>query len=275
MTNVDMNHHLNQSYLRGQAARVKTMDLCLSDGTPVPFRKAIVNEETGVPVSVVGSGYNVVQHNEILSALDTAADKLGDKVPRGVSFARRGAVMRALFKFPHLEQDDPIRGKLCPVIRITNSYDGTTSLHIEIGAFRFVCTNMAIGGGGFHFFKIRAIHTSDIDIIEIEKGFSSALGAFPGVVKRFQELSETSASPELMKKLTRALEPVNRRMLGHVLDGYQAGISSAYNVYNRCTDYATHRSRSMAGGFRLLAITNDLFFRQGEQETQDQVDLAA
>ena len=38
--------------------------------------------------------------------------------------------------------------QICPCLKLENSYDGTSKVTVHIGAFRFVCMNLAVGGGG-------------------------------------------------------------------------------------------------------------------------------
>ena len=38
------------------------------------------------------------------------------------------------------------RDEICPCLQVRNTYDGSARIAVHIGAFRFVCTNLAVGG---------------------------------------------------------------------------------------------------------------------------------
>lgn len=93
---------------------------------PVPGRVAVVREDTGEPLAVVSDRYTLVPHQRILNAVHNALKTLDvGRVSRGSYLDRRGARIRALFKFLGLEQPVKPGDSICPCLKVLNTYDGT------------------------------------------------------------------------------------------------------------------------------------------------------
>ncbi len=96
--------------------------------------------------------------------------------------------MRALFKFPALTQ--PVlkfgRDEICPCIKIQNTYGATSKIMVHIGAFRFVCTNLAVGGGGVFADGFMSIHSGEIPIEKIAQQLESYLANFGSIVETYR-----------------------------------------------------------------------------------------
>jgi hypothetical protein len=263
MTTVDLNDHLNRNRLSGQAPPVILSDIRLDEGKPVPFARAVVNADTGEPISLVGRDYRLVTHNHLLETVESAINRLvlrESDVSRGIFFTKRGAKMRALFKFPRIQRNVTGNDTICPVVRITNSYDTTTRITIEIGAFRFVCTNFAIGGAGTFHAGFNAIHQGDIDIARIQIQIESFLDRFDQLVDTYRHWLDTPWLSVDVASLTDHLAPLGR---GH-LDRIPAltapeTIPNRFRAYNDFTFYGTHCLRTANAAFRFLDTVNHGF----------------
>lgn len=189
---IDLSAHINQT---------------LESGTPADFpvtlkpvfyrengsyesarnRMAVVREDTGEALAVVSDRYTLVPHQQILDMIHAATSRLDvGSVPRGVYLDRSGARMRALFKFPALAR--PVAGgdDICPCVKIQNSYDATSRVTVHIGAFRFVCTDLAVGGGGAFAGGFMAVHAGEIPIDEMADRLSSYLSRFESIVELYR-----------------------------------------------------------------------------------------
>ena len=258
---IDLNENLDDTALVGKAPDVELRKLYLEGAQEVPSSRAIVQVDTGEPLAVVSDQYRLVKHNELLALIDGVVDKVGgdaDRVPRGIYFEKGGAKLRALYKFPHLARTLEGTDALCPLVSVANSYDGTTRVSIGIGAFRFVCTNLAIGGGGAFASGFRSLHKGEISFERVKEDLEQYLNQFEHVIalyKRFRALPWNEPHYE------RVFEPL-RKELGerhaqHVLRAN--GSATVFDAYNRLTQYATHDTRSAATAFRLLDWVNRKF----------------
>ena len=130
----------------------------------------VVRPDTNEPLAVVSDRYTLVPHQRILDLVSEAIAQLEvGPVPRGVFVDRNGARMRALFKFPALPQSIVNGDGICPCVKVQNTYDGTSRIAVHIGAFRFVCTNLAVGGGGAFAGGFMAVHAGEIPLEDVAK----------------------------------------------------------------------------------------------------------
>jgi hypothetical protein len=262
---VDLTAHLNQTVERGHPADfpvgLKPL-FARTDGsfTQMPGRRAVVREDTGQPIAVVSDRYTLVPHQQILDLVASATAGLDvGPVPRGVYVDRNGARMRAVFKFPALARPVTPGDEICPCLKVQNTYDGSSRIAIHIGAFRFVCTNLAVGGGGAFAGGFMAIHQGEIPIEEMSERLGSYLARFDVIVELYQawlqrawEAAEAEAvaerlPKELMKRLTNG-------------QGWQ--LRTVFDAYNVATRYATHETRSYRIAFDLLDRINRSFQEQ-------------
>jgi len=262
---VDLSDPFNQTVERGHPADFP-VDLAplyygSKDGyREVPERWAVVRKDTRQSLAVVSTRYTLVPHQKILNAVEEAIKplKLGP-VPRGIYVDRDGAMMRAIFKFPELTQPISKKDEICPCLKIQNTYDGRSRIGIHIGAFRFVCTNLAVGGAGAFAGGFMSIHTGKIPLDEISEQITTYLDGFDQIVALYRLWSAQRAQEG---SLAKALNRVPERHKARIMESFQYRDDTVYQAYNAATNYATHRAYSYRVAFDLLERIN-----RGFQET--------
>lgn len=258
---VDLSAHINEDVESGNPAEfpitLKPIYIEHEEGFGiVPKRLAVVREDTGKAISVVSDRYSLVRHDELLTAVGQATQGLDvGPVPRGIYVDRGGARMRALFKFPALAE--PVRGRdsICPCIKLENSYDGTSRITAHIGSFRFVCTNLAVGGGGVFAGGFMSVHAGEIPVEQLAEQLTRYLGGFAGIVGMYRRWSEEPLSQEYFGEMLQQL-PIRAR---EAIQARAATAVSVFDGYNAATYHATHGMRSARSAFDLLARINQLF----------------
>jgi len=224
----------------------------------IPHRRAVVRKDTGEPLAVVSDRYTLVPHGRLLSLADEATKNLDvGRVEQGIYLDRNGTRLRALFKFPDLAR--PIRGQdeVCPCLKVVNTYDGTAKIAAHIGAFRFVCTNLAVGGGGAFAGGFMAVHQGEIPLEEIVKHLRHFLGGFETIVGTYRAWSETSLDQDRFAEI---VEPLPKRTALGIQEALgRSRERTVFAGYNAGTWYATHGMRSAASAFRLLKHLNRAF----------------
>jgi len=146
--------------------------------------------------------------------------------------------MRALSKFPALAEAVSDGQDICPCAKIENTYDGTSRISIQIGAFRFVCTNMAVGGGRVFAGGFVSVHEGEIPMGKVVEQLSAYLQSFSAIGGLYRFWSEVPVRPEALALI---FEGVPRRHREHLVEGTTApDCRSVYDAYNVATRYATH-----------------------------------
>ncbi len=257
---VDLSAHINHSVHDGHPADfpVSLEPVFHRSGespNPIPNRRAVVRQDTGKAIAVVSDRYQLVPHQRILDVVDQALKPLDiGPSPRGVYIDRAGARMRALFKFPGLAKPVVEPDSICPCLKIHNTYDGTSRIGIQIGAFRFVCTNLAVGGGGVFAGGFLSAHLGEVPLEEVAARLASYLLAFDDIVELYrswtsQPFEWAAVNPVVETLPSKACEAVVEAIA-------QQPCRTVFDAYNVATDYATHRTRSARTAFELLARVN-------------------
>jgi hypothetical protein len=283
---VDLNSHVNQTHIIGNPAGFPLTLLPALYQNPltgsvqqVENRHVVTRADTGQALSVVSDRYALVPHTTVLETIDTALEGLDvGPVPRGIYVSGLGAKMRAIYKFPALERTlkvnalDRSHDRLCPLIKVTNSLDGTSKISIEIGAFSFVCTNFAVGGSGVFAGGFMAAHAGVIKIESAGEQLRSFLCRFDEILDLFSRWAETPTTRDAHK---RALQYLPARYSEKLLARYSP-TCSVFDVYNQATDFCTHQLRSAQRVLQLLGEVNRGFqdvdwMTEGPTETAELV----
>lgn len=263
---IDLNDHMNLNKIQGGSADFDLAMIPAMYRNPISgeienvgSREVIVRADTGKALSVVSDRYSLVNHRDILSTIETAIEGLDvGPVPRGIYLEKEGAKMRALFKFPALERAinvnalDRRTDRLCPLIKVTNSLDGTSKVMIEIGAFSFVCTNFAVGGSGIFAGGFMSIHQGTIKLEGAAEQLRAFLSKFDAIMNLFAFWADVKARPEDHE---RAIKSLPERYAQQLLSARNPS-SSVFDVYNQATDFCTHKLRSSNRALHLLSKVN-------------------
>ena len=260
---VDLNSHLNANVTRGNRADVPvTLQPVFHEDQSgrklIPARRAIVREDTGQAIAVVSDRYTLVPHARILDLVEQAIGPLDvGPVPRGIYVDRHGARMRAIFKFPALASPILERDEICPCLQVRNTYDGSARIAVHIGAFRFVCTNLAVGGGGVFAGGFVSIHAGEIPIEKMAEQLADYLTRFEHIVRLYRQWSEQRPERGALEfVLKQSLKGRFGDLRNEVLN---VALTTVFDAYNRMTHYATHNMRSARTAFDLLERVNAAF----------------
>lgn len=260
---VDLNSYLNANRSQGNPADFAvTLQPIFCDGPEgrraIPTRRAIVREDSGNAIAVVSDRYALVPHARILDVIEQTIQPLDvGPVPRGIYVDRHGARMRALFKFPALARPVLGRDEVCPCLQVRNTYDGSARIAVHIGAFRFVCTNLAVGGGGAFAGGFVSIHAGEIPIERMADQLSAYLTRFDQIVQIYRQWSQQRPQRHdvesiLKQSLLGRFDALHDEMLA-------ATPATVFDAYNRLTHHATHSMRSARTAFDMLERVNASF----------------
>jgi len=260
---VDLNSHINASIVRGNPADFPVTLQPLfhemaDERRLVPARRAVVRQDTGEAIAVVSDRYTLVPHTSIIDLVEQAIGPLDmGPVPRGIYVDRHGARMRAIFKFPALTTAVQGQDEICPCLQVRNTYDGTARIAVHIGAFRFVCTNLAVGGGGVFAGGFMSVHAGEIPIEKMATQLAEYLTRFDEIVSLYRRWTEQRLEMGLLNSVVeRSLKGRPEGLWQQVQEAAPVTVFDAYNVM---TNYATHRMRSARTAFDLLERVNACF----------------
>jgi hypothetical protein len=167
--------------------------------------------------------------------------------------------MRAIYKFPALAAPVVGQDEICPCLQIRNTYDGSARISVHLGAFRFVCTNLAIGGTAAFAGGFVSIHAGEIQIDKIADQLADYLTRFDRIVDLYRRWSdERPDKGQLETVLQQALDGRFAHLRKTV---FEPQPQSVFEAYNRLTRVATHSLRSARRAFEMLERVNASFQR--------------
>jgi hypothetical protein len=203
----------------------------------------VFNMGTGKLASVVSKGYQIIQHDDVRSAVCETLRGLGLEVKGNLRNFRDKFVMDLVFTQEGLEVKDGEQGiKLG--IRVINSYNKSTSFRLEMFGFRMVCQNgMSLGNRQF------GIVETTIHYGSKEKNYAAICKITELFVKRVMNSCETlqkyvdemmadSMEYQLAVRVCASLLKAEKHK-EEILSRLE-GCKTRWDFYNAITNYATH-----------------------------------
>ena len=125
----------------------------------------------------------------------------------------------------------------------------------SLRSFRFVCTNLAVGGGGVFAGGFMSIHAGEIPVDQITAQLGDYLRRFEQIVGVYRHWHDQPLDHE---RFATAMELVPVRARRRIVER-AADATTVFAAYNAATWHATHGMRSARSAFDLLALINARF----------------
>lgn len=104
----------------------------------VPDKKGLFRDND-VYLATVSNTYPIIKHSEIVSNIEEGMNFSDASIKTILS--KDGIVMQRTYTLPKIQREVKKNDVICPVIRVVNSYDGSTVVGFYLDALRLVCTN--------------------------------------------------------------------------------------------------------------------------------------
>jgi len=233
-----------------------------------PERNVIYRADNCKELAVVSDRYSLVSNNQCFELIESAIQGAGiQDVRAGVAILSGGRKFRALYILPESTYEIGPNDVLCCTILVTGSYDGSTRLIMEVGAYRFACTNLMTGGGGILGGGFRVLHKGNLEkeIEQVTPMVEEILTTFPERAARLAEWNEIPWGHDAYGFVMSTLEddhPGMKRhakILGERWDGKPEDSNSLWWAYNEGTNYSTHETKSVGVAYRVGDAINRSF----------------
>ena len=141
--------------------------------------------------NIVGKNYKVAQHDDVADTVSKALEDLGLKPEVIPQVHNNGARLHIGLRFPEIKLGLGT-DTVSMVAYFDNSYDSTTGLRLEIGAYQDDCI-IYIGG---NYSKYYHRHTKGLQVSALERSISKGIETFQGKVKtQLESLVNTVVDP--------------------------------------------------------------------------------
>ena len=211
----------------------------------VSKHKAIVNPETEKIISVVGSGYQLVQNADVfpqfedairLSNLDT------NGMVRDVSTSHDGGRTVVSYDFPEhqimIKENDSVNLKLV----LLNSYDTSWRFRAIAGAFRLLCANGMIMGDTF--LEYSGKHTASLNTERAINNLEVSLEGFLAEAELWKTYPKVDVSPTQVNQVFTRLASGSKTLmkdLDHTFLEYVDEVGhNLWALFNTLTAWSTH-----------------------------------
>jgi hypothetical protein len=223
--------------------------------------KGIVNEQNEKQIfNVVGTGYKIVQHDEMYDAVESTIKNLGLKAKIRTAEIGDGARLRMELTFPdiqikigHAEVNDVVNLRMA----FDNSYNATTGMRCSVDGLRLKCTNGMKVPEGFAYFYHR--HTKGLDVNSLIPTIERGVEVFQTKIKEkwdryFQNKIDPNKARTFIQECiqdktisVKYLEMMLRRMdFGGDIEIRGLGqITNQWMLYNLVTEVLTHECNSL------------------------------
>jgi hypothetical protein len=210
----------------------------------VTSHKSIVDHEDR-PIAVVGSGYTVVQNDDIYKEIEeaiyaSAIDTTG--MTRKITTSHLGARTIVMYTFPAHTIEVADGDNVCLTIKVLNSYDGSWRFMTLVGAVREICTNGMVIGEWFSEDLMK--HTKNIDTdVAVEK-LGHALEVYTKNAELWTAYPSTPVSDLQATNILMSLSGGSKTLLEllqktHVQYVDELG-KNLWALFNTLTDWSTH-----------------------------------
>lgn len=205
--------------------------------------KGVFNVDTGKIASVVTDGYQIIQHNDTVTAVKNVLGRLNLDVKGLAKDYRDRYVADLVFQNAGVEVKDDATG-IQIGIRVVNSYNKQTSFRLEMFGFRRVCQNgMTFGAQSFGVVE-NTIHygSKEKGLAEIERLTNSfvkrVIGSSEIMQNYVNQMIGDSLEYEQAVKIVQGLIRAKKHQ-DWIINSLE-GCKSRWDLYNAITDYATH-----------------------------------
>ena len=166
---------------------------CAGYDTHVPNHKAIVRNDNDYAIAVVGKNYNPVNHPDAFKTAENVimlSDLDIEGITRDVGCSHNGSRAYATYTLPNhrvnlgREGDD-----VALTISARNSFDGSWSFVVEVGGYRFICTNLQVFANNFAVHKSK--HTRGLNLQHVADKLSESVKFYDQETELWKEMVDT------------------------------------------------------------------------------------
>ena len=239
----------------------------LTNDVTIKNKKALVRTDTNESLAVVSGSYQVAQHPDAFRTVEriiAGSDLDLTDIKRTIETSHNGARAYARYTFPAHEIETS-RGDTATLEMLArNSFDGSWCFHVDIGAFRGICSNGQVFIEDFAFFKSK--HTRGLNMAHAARKLSKSLEVYEQEVERWKKWKRTEVADyeafnifgkaanckyfvnpgvETVSSLLEQPEVSRNKTLVKLWNHFAAEESKAlgnnlWAVYNTLTHWATH-----------------------------------
>lgn len=232
-------------------------------------RRAVVRLDTNEIIADVSNQYKLVSHDHIFERVTDYMATFG-QFEATYHSEKKGAKFLATFQFKDIGKDVAINDNVGLKIVAANSYDGKSSINLQVMGLRLKCLNgMAIGEKWFAVnYRHSSTHVTDtgeLKIFDLPKK-EDIVAQFNKELERFKQLKAIEVfNPKVILDTSRFLVAGNVLPERYLENLPEIEEMNYWGLYNQATEYITHTDKSqLSTKVSKLTKLNEIFFNLPE-----------
>lgn len=212
-----------------------------TNGILIPNKMSVIRTDTKQPIGVVSNKYALVRHEEVVKGFRKALGKLDYE--EKISTIKNGSRLFVTYKIPSIKVEVQKGDFVALQFVAKNSYDGSRSFSMVLGAFRLVCSNgMVIGKELFSFSQKHVSKGVVFDENLLSERIEQIMGSFKNALPLMQKMVETPMSKDASKIFDAETLEFPKYLVEEAKQEYgRAQMYNRWGFYNALTFAATHR----------------------------------
>lgn len=159
----------------------------------IPDHHALYDKNTATFFGIVSPKYEIVRHEDISEQLEEVMARRGLKPEIRTDFSNHGSSMKRTYFFKEEVYKLKDGDEVSPSLYFFNSYDKKLKLRLDLGAFRWVCSNGLMSGE--RFFQVINVHKAGSINFQI-KDLDRAFDNFNDQIQTWSRWDEQEATVE-------------------------------------------------------------------------------
>jgi len=208
----------------------------------IPHKQAVIRTDVWEALGIVSDQYELLKHADVVNSFREALRDTEHE--ERIQVTRGGANLFATYKLPSHTVEVAKGDMVALQFVVKNSYDGSNSLQIMLGALRLVCTNGMVIGKQFFSYTQRHIGSgNELKIEVIREKVDMLADQFTKTLPYLQEMSQKQVYPKF--KVDSLFDQENVHLPQYLLeeaktDYVEINGITAWDYYNSLTSAITH-----------------------------------
>jgi len=223
------------------------------DKKDIPNKFAVVREDNGETLGIVSGQYGLLKHETVVNSFRNLLK--GQKFEEKIEVQRNGALLFTTYTFKETQIEVKKGDFVSMRLVAKNSYDGTRSFQMLLGAFRLVCSNgMIIGKEIFSFNQKHYADVANVDSDMLKAKFGVLSTNFGDSLKTIQVMTKKTLPGSITTIVEKEFEgkPFPAYLIKTAVDNYdKQPDKTVWGYYNALTASITHSMKKDAPSARI------------------------
>ena len=211
-----------------------------TNGVLIPKKSAVYRADTKQPIGIVSNKYELLKHSIVIDSFRSCLKKT--EVDEKIEVLNNGANLFATYTMKKIKVEVTKEDIVSLQFIVKNSYDGSNSLQISLGAFRLVCSNGMIIGKQFFSYSQRHIGSKNqtIDVNVLQQNITTLVDQFKDTLPIFRKMNRTKVSTDAKKLFDKESSNLPAYLLKEAEKQYAESKHNVWDYYNSLTSAISH-----------------------------------